>query len=235
VGKKALIVAGCSMPDGSVIHDPLECADLFAGELRKEGIEVEISQTLDSYGDEQLMAGLDLIVPNWTVARFTEDQLSGLLTAVKRGTGIAAWHGGGGRFNPAPFSGPYEFMFGASWICHPPQSEFEVTIVKADDPIVAGLSNFRMKSEQFYFHVDPKNEVLATIEFAGDNLPGNPWLQNPWIGGTVMPAVWKRQYGEGRVFYSSLGHTVGDFGIHECREIMRRGMLWAMGEYRSVL
>ena len=43
-----------------------------------------------------------------------------------------------------------------------------------------------------------------------------------------MPAVWKRQYGEGQVFYSSLGHTVQDFDIPECRELMKRGMLWAL-------
>ena len=189
---------------------------------------MDVSHTLDSYADEQLMAELDLVVPNWTVARFTDEQLAGLLGAAKRGTGVAAWHGGGGRHNPAPWSGPYEFMFGASWVFHPPHSEFEVTIVKGDDPIVAGLGNFRLKSEQFYFHVDPKNEVLATMEFARDNLSRNPLLHNPWMGGTVMPAVWKRQYGEGKVFHSSLGHTVQDFDVYECREIVRRGMLWAM-------
>ena len=42
-----------------------------------------------------------------------------------------------------------------------------------------------------------------------------------------MPAVWKRMFGEGRVFYSSLGHVAKDFDGYECREIMKRGMLWA--------
>lgn len=228
MGKKALIVAGCSMPNGGVIHDPDETTEVFASELREEGIEVLVSHTLGSYADEELLDSMALIVPNWTMARFTEEQLSGLLAAVMKGAGIAAWHGGGARNNPGPFSGPYEFMFGCSWIFHPAPSDFEVTIVKPKDPIVTGLDNFRMHSEQFYFLVDPKNEVLATFEFSADNLPGNPQLSNPWIGGTVMPAVWKRRYGEGRVFYSSLGHTVQDFDIYECRELMRRGMLWAM-------
>ena len=30
VPKKALIAAGCTMPDGSIIHDPFETAELFA-------------------------------------------------------------------------------------------------------------------------------------------------------------------------------------------------------------
>jgi type 1 glutamine amidotransferase len=42
-----------------------------------------------------------------------------------------------------------------------------------------------------------------------------------------MPAVWKRRYGRGKVFYSSLGHTVKDFETPEALELVRRGMLWA--------
>jgi type 1 glutamine amidotransferase len=42
-----------------------------------------------------------------------------------------------------------------------------------------------------------------------------------------MPAVWRRQYGKGRVFYSSVGHVVKDFDVPEAREIVKRGILWA--------
>ena len=88
-----------------------------------------------------------------------------------------------------------------------------------DDPITAGLSDFDMHSEQYYMHVDPGNEVLATTTFGGEHAP--------WIAGTVMPVVWKRMWGQGRVFYTSLGHVAKDFDVPEAREIVRRGMLWA--------
>lgn len=78
-----------------------------------------------------------------------------------------------------------------------------------------------MVSEQYYMHVDPSNEVLATTTFSGEY--GNA----PWIAGTVMPVVWKRRFGAGRVFYSSLGHVRQDFEVPEARTIMLRGMLWA--------
>ena len=68
-------------------------------------------------------------------------------------------------------------------------------------------------------HVDPSNEVLATTTFSGDILP--------WIEGTVMPVVWKRRWGAGKVFYCSLGHVAKDFDVPEAREIVRRGLLWA--------
>ena len=60
-----------------------------------------------------------------------------------------------------------------------------------------------MHSEQYYMHVDPCNEVLATTTFTGEHAA--------WINGCVMPVVWKRTYGAGRVFYTSLGHVAADF------------------------
>ena len=78
-----------------------------------------------------------------------------------------------------------------------------------------------MESEQYYLHVDPSNDVLATTTFSGD------YGDAPWIAGTVMPVVWKRKYGKARVFYSSLGHVRKDFDVPEARDIMLRGMLWA--------
>jgi type 1 glutamine amidotransferase len=78
-----------------------------------------------------------------------------------------------------------------------------------------------MHSEQYYMHVDPSNQVLATTTFSGEHGDVS------WIKGCVMPVVWKRMWGEGRVFYSSLGHVARDFEVPEAREIMKRGMLWA--------
>ena len=88
-----------------------------------------------------------------------------------------------------------------------------------DDPITAGLSDFRITSEQYYMHVDPSNEVLATTILGGEHVP--------WIEGCVMPVVWKRMWGKGRVFYTSLGHVAKDFEVPEVLEIAQRGLLWA--------
>ena len=85
---------------------------------------------------------------------------------------------------------------------------------------MAGLpSSFPYRSEQYYMHVDPSNEVLATTRFTGQHAS--------WIEGVVMPVVWKRRHGRGRVFYSSLGHVTAEFAVPEMRTILRRGLLWA--------
>ena len=211
--KSALIVWG-----GWPGHQPQECAELFAPVLREAGYEVALSDTLDAFLDPAALAALDLIVPIWTQGTISKEQERGLLDAVRGGVGLAGWHGGMGdafRNNVA-----YQFMVGGQWVAHPGNIiDYRVTITDHDDPITAGLADFAMHSEQYYLHVDPSNEVLATTTF------GDQYL--PWIAGTVMPVVWKRRWGAGRVFYCSLGHHASDFDVPEAREIVRRGMLWA--------
>jgi len=211
--KRALIVWG-----GWEGHEPKQCAEIFAPWLQSQGYEVIVSHTLDTYTDKDLMQSLNLIVPIWTMGTIAPEQEAGLLDAVRSGVGIAGWHGGMGdsfRNNTE-----YQFMVGGQWVAHPGGIiEYEVNIIKPEDPIVAGLSDFKMHSEQYYMHVDPSNEVLATTTFSGEYCE--------WIAGTVMPVVWKRRYGKGRVFYSSLGHVAKDFEVPEAIEIMKRGMLWA--------
>jgi type 1 glutamine amidotransferase len=211
--KSALFVRG-----GWEGHEPKQCVDVFVPILREEGYTVEISDTLDSYLDEIKMKSLNLVVQVWTMGTITGEQEKGLLDAISSGVGFAGWHGGMGdafRNNTT-----YQFMVGGQWVAHPGGIvEYEVNIINHDDPITAGLKDFKMRSEQYYLHVDPSNEVLATTTFSGEH--------HPWIEGTVMPVVWKRRWGEGRVFYSSLGHVAKDFEVPEAKEIVRRGMLWA--------
>ncbi len=211
--KRALMVQG-----GWQGHQPRECAELFAPLLREAGYDVTIADTLDAYLNVELMGSLDLVVPVWTMGTITKEQEKGLLDAIASGVGVAGWHGG--MADSFRNSVDYQFMVGGQWVAHPGNIiDYTVQITRHDDPIVAGLADFAMHSEQYYLHVDPTNEVLATTTFDG--------TYAPWIAGTVMPVVWKRRWGQGRVFYSSLGHQRVDFDVPEAREIVRRGMLWA--------
>jgi hypothetical protein len=213
MAKKAVIVWG-----GWEGHEPKQCVDVFAPILEEEGFEVTISDTLETYKDQHLMLAQDLIVPTWTMGTIADDQEKGLLAAIESGVGVAGWHGCMGdsfRNNTN-----YQFMVGGQWVAHP-DGIIEYTVnITSDDPIVAGLGDFQMHSEQYYMHTDPGNEVLATTVLAGIE-------SSPWVNDTVMPVVWKRPWGKGRVFYSSLGHVAVDFDVPEAREIQRRGMLWA--------
>ena len=97
--------------------------------------------------------------------------------------------------------------------------DYRVNITKKDDPITRGIEDFGYRSEQYYMHVDPGNEVLATTTFGGEHCP--------WIEGVVMPIAWKRRHGAGKVFYCSLGHVAAEFDVVPMRALILRGMLWA--------
>ncbi|OGD57052.1 hypothetical protein A3K78_10655 [Candidatus Bathyarchaeota archaeon RBG_13_52_12] len=211
--KNALIVWG-----GWPGHEPKQCVEIFTPWLKEKGYSVDVHESLDAYLDHEKMAKLSLIVPAWTQGTITREQEKGLLDAVKSGVGIAGWHGGMGdafRNNVE-----YQFMVGGQWVAHPGNIiDYEVNILDHDDPVTHGLRDFKMHSEQYFMHVDPSVKVLATTTFTGEHAP--------WIKGTVMPIAWKKMYGKGKVFYTSLGHVAADFNVPEAKEIVKRGMLWA--------
>ena len=213
--KKALIVYG-----GWEGHEPEPCARLAGNLLRKEGFDVELSASLDSFKDEAKMSALSLVIPVWTMGQIQAEQAKGLMAAVRAGVGLAGWHGG--MCDAFRTDTDYQFMTGGQFVAHPGGIiDYTVNIVDAGHEITRGLKDFNIKSEQYYMHTDPGNKVLATTTFSG-NHGGIDWIK-----GTVMPVVWVRQFGMGRVFYSSLGHVAGEFNVPEVRELTRRGMVWA--------
>ncbi len=212
-GKKVLFVWG-----GWAGHEPEQCSKIFIPWMESEGAKVIESQTLDSYIDEALMNSVDLIIQTWTMGKITKEQEKGLLNAVKNGAGLAGWHGGlGDSFRD---NTEYQFMVGGQWVAHPGGViDYRVKITDKSDPVTKGLNDFNMHSEQYYMHVDPNVKVLGITTF-GRNAAS-------WIEGCSVPIAWKKTYGKGRVFYSSLGHVASDFKVPEALEIMKRGIRWA--------
>ena len=119
---------------------------------------------MEGYLAADKLKSLSLIVPVWTQGEITREQTSNLLEAVASGVGIAGWHGCmADSYRDAV---DYQFMVGGQWVSHPGgDNDYEVNIASHEDPITAGLSDFSMHTEQYYMHVDPSNEVLATTTF----------------------------------------------------------------------
>jgi type 1 glutamine amidotransferase len=198
-------------------HEPEQCAGIVAGMLREEGFQVHLENSTEAFADPTIVR-MSLIVPIFTMSKIEKEEVTNLAAAVRGGAGLAGFHGGmGDAFREAV---EYQFMCGGQWVAHPGNIiDYRVNIARPDDPIMEGIGDFDYRSEQYYMHVDPSNEVLATTTFSGEHAT--------WIEGVVMPVVWKRRHGEGRVFYSSLGHVAKEFEVPQMRAILKRGMLWA--------
>ena len=234
---------------GGTIHSPKESADLFVPILKAEGAKVRVFDNFSVYEDEKLMSETDLIIQAFTdfftpvENRMNDKQFKGLQIAILKGTGFSGWHGGLGASNKV--NQRYQFMVGGQFVSHPGGiTNYKVKIIDSKDSITKDISDFLVKnSEQYYMLVDPNIKVLAVSEFIKDTYHKSDSLKlekidyldidvENEIKGSVMPVVWKKYYGKGRIFYSSIGHNLSDFDIPEVMNIQMRGFRWASeGKY----
>lgn len=214
--KLALVVRG-----GWRGHVPVEAGDRYAAALKDNGYQVVVSDTLDSYLDEDLLAATDLVVQCWTMGEITGDQARGLVGAVRAGTGFAGWHGG--IVDAFRSETRYQLMTGGQFVHHP--SGFVTYQVRplperAGHPIMAGTGTFTVTTEQYFVHMDPGVDVLAVTDFVADP-------EYPELTGTLVPVTWTRTWGAGRVFVTTIGHHLPDLEVPEVDSMIRKGMAWA--------
>ena len=209
---KALVLWG-----GMEFHEPRQTSERFAALLTQRGYVVDITNDSARLDDAESLLAQDLIVINMTMGEITDQQESNLLAAIRAGTGLGGWHGGLGDALRTRTS--FQYAVGGQRVAHPGDTLDYTVQVKSGHEITQGIGDFQMHSEQYYMHVDPAVEVLATTTFSGDH--------DSWIEGTVMPVAWTKMYGNGRVFYCSLGHTNADFDVPKAARLVEQGLIWA--------
>lgn len=210
--KKTIIISGGYAP-----HRPFEAAEKVKAMLEGAGHSVDLFDDLEAYERCDLTA-YDLIVPNWTLGEMSVETSKKLWQAVASGVGLGGFHGGmvdGFRGNER-----FRFIVGGAYAAEPGGiCDYKVEVTRPDDPVMEGIADFAHRSEQYYLHVDPAVEVLAETTFSAD--------PHPWLEGVRMPTVWKKRFGEGRVFFSALGHFPEELDHPSIRAILTRGLAWA--------
>tara|TARA_B100001109_G_scaffold82111_1_gene67014 strand:- start:656 stop:1378 length:723 start_codon:yes stop_codon:yes gene_type:complete len=212
-GKKILVVYG-----GWEGHQPKVFAEKITKWLLDKKAEVKLVKGTSIYTDSNVMNDLDLIIQHITMSKMSPLETKGLISAIAQGVGLAGCHGGlGDSFRD---NTEYQYMVGGQFVKHPGgQVNYTVNIESKNDPITDGIKDFSLHTEQYYMHVDPNLEVLASTKFSG--------IHDSWIKGAVVPVVWKKLYGKGKVFYNSIGHSKETFEIPEVWSLIKRGVVWA--------
>ena len=203
-------------------HEPKQTSERFAGMLRRNGFGVEIFDSLDPLGNLDALMALDLMVFCWTMGEIKPEYTRNVSKAVGAGVGLAGCHGG--MCDAFRNDTEWQFITGGQWVAHPGGDgvEYTVNICHGSSPITEGLEDFPVCSEHYYLHVDPAIEVLATTRF--------PVVQYYHCANKPvdMPVAWTKLWGNGRVFYTSLGHHDDVFEKSPSAAVlMERGMLWA--------
>ena len=227
--RSALIVRG-----GWDGHMPVETTDSFVGFLEEHGFSVVIEESNEVYADAERMAGVDLIVQVVTMSTISDEALAGLIKAVRAGTGMVGWHGG--IADSYRNSADYLQMIGGQFAHHasrnPPEQKtgeqadnyedytVEITGLGRTHPITEGIEDFDLTTEQYWVLSDDYNQVLATTTQAKRDF-------DAWDRPVTFPAVWTRQWGEGRIVVSTPGHRIEIVENPSVRRIIERGLLWA--------
>lgn len=215
--KKVLIFAG-----GWDGHQPELTSVRFAGMMEKHGYEATIIHDLAPMAEVDYLMQFELLVACWTMGEIPREVVQSIAKAVGAGVGLAGCHGG--MCDAFREDVEWQFMTGGQWVSHPGGDgvHYQVNIRRGSSPIVEGMEDFEVCSEQYYLHVDPAVEILATTRF-----PVVPYYHcsNKQVD---MPVAWTKFWGNGRVFYNSLGHHDDVFEKSpQAQLLMERGMLWA--------
>jgi type 1 glutamine amidotransferase len=227
--KNALIVRG-----GWDGHQPVETTDSFIPYLEENGYTVRVEDSTAVYADADYLGSVAVILQVNTMNTIADDELRGLTAAVRAGTGLVGWHGG--IADSYRNSADYLHLIGGQFAHHPIKAapadlpgdgtdcfvEHVVNIVpeQSDHPIVRGISDFTLTTEQYWVLSDGYNDVLATT-----TLPARDF--DAWNRPVTCPAVWTRQWGEGRIVVSTPGHQLAIVNNPNVRTIIERGILWA--------
>jgi type 1 glutamine amidotransferase len=228
MSKQALIVRG-----GWDGHEPVRTTDSFLPFLTEQGYRTRVEDSTKVYADADYLATVDLIVQVVTMSSIEADELKGLMAAIRNGTGMAGWHGG--IADSFRNSADYLQLIGGQFAHHQAKDRpealkgegadnfvrYSVDIVaeQADHPIVAGISDFELETEQYWVLSDDYNDVLATT-----TIPARDF--DAWQRPITCPAIWTRQWGKGKIFVTTAGHSFDIVDQQPVRTIIERGMLW---------
>jgi hypothetical protein len=147
-----------------------------------------------------------------------EAQAVALKNFVEAGNGFYSLHN---NSHVSLSSKTYRDVQGGAYIGHPPLRPFKVRVTNANHPITKGIRDFMVNDEQHYVEYDKdKKDILLEAE----NVDGLTF-QNL---GAKSVAGWAYNYGQGRVVFTSPGHTIHVLWVPEYMQLQRNAVKWLL-------
>jgi putative membrane-bound dehydrogenase-like protein len=194
-------------------HDSGKYAPWLAVKLFKSGI--NLSYTVDpqdlNTGNLKKYDGLIIYANHDSLS---SSQESAMKAFVEGGKGLIPLHSAAGCFRNSAW---YIKTIGGQFASHQVGS-FKNTILKPDHPVMKGITGFETWDETYvHKNLNPDKIVL------GERVEGD----------VHEPYTWVRNEGKGRVFYTAYGHEDSTWTNKGFLDLVRNGVLWAMGDQVS--
>jgi uncharacterized protein len=116
----------------------------------------------------------------------------------------------------------YIRVLGGEFIKHGAQQNGTLHLIDPKFPGAAGLDGWTLQ-EEWYSLKDFPADVHAILVLDTKGMVGPEYQRPPF------PSTWARQQGQGRVFYTALGHREDVWTNPKFQELLFGGILWAAG------
>jgi len=151
---------------------------------------------------------------------------------IERGGGFVGVHGSGG--DPVYYWDWYaDTLIGARFAGHPMNPQFQDARVVIEDDQSAIVRNlapgWTMKDEWYSFRSNPRTggaRVLAALDEASYSLKG---MAGEDLHMGDHPIAWTKCIGNGRSFYSAIGHRPESYSEPHYVKLLEQGITWAAG------
>ena len=200
-------------------HVPIERVPTLMAALGPKGINFTYTDKLEDLNSTTLSKYDALMIfANWDSLSSTQEK--SLLEFVASGKGFLPIHCASYCFRN---SNEYVKLVGGQFWRHTMDS-ITTTTVKADHPIMQGLSPFTSYDETYlHSQLQPDNNVLATREIKSDQYKDRP-------GSKTEPYTWTRTYGKGKIFYTAYGHDERTWQKSGFQELIYNAILWSVND-----
>jgi hypothetical protein len=130
---------------------------------------------------------------------------------------------------------PYVRMLGAGFIVHGVQQISNARVPDRKFPGFSGKGAVLPIFEEWYSLIDFSHDLHVLLVVETDTMrdphaaPGAPITDfyKPYVR-PPYPSTWAHRYGQGRVFYTSLGHNSSMWGSKDFQDILYGGIAWAV-------
>jgi len=154
--------------------------------------------------------------------------LKRLLDAVAGGKGFVAFHAASDSFHSHGSQiTPYIAMLGGEFVSHGPQQVATQTVTSPGFPGMEGLGRSFKLNEEWYALKNFAQDLHVILVQETEGMQGDCYQRPPF------PATWARRHGQGRVYYTSLGHREDIWTNPMVQKIILGGLAWAFGNARA--